>query len=131
MGRLQDAAGRATTLVGRLTAILEEALACVADYPSVTRFEAISFETSRHPDLSALRTNRRDAEEELYTQLISNAIAAGELAPDVDSQSLVDVILSISSGLTYLSATSIPERHRRAVRAVEGILASGLPVVGK
>ncbi|MFF3573313.1 TetR/AcrR family transcriptional regulator [Nocardia jiangxiensis] len=132
VGRLQDAAGRATTLVGRLTAILEEALACVEDYPTVTRFEAsISFETSRHPDLSALRTNRRDAEEELYTQLISSAIAAGELAPDVDSQSLVDVILSISSGLTYLSATSIPERHRRAVRAVEAILASGLPVVGK
>ncbi|GGL15414.1 hypothetical protein GCM10011588_32500 [Nocardia jinanensis] len=132
VGRLEEAAEREATLLGRLTAILEEALACVEDYPSVTRFEAsISFETNRHPDLSALRSRRREAEEELYSRLISDAVAHGELAPDVDGQSLVDVIVSISSGLTYLSATSVPERHRCAVRAVESILDTGLPVVGK
>lgn len=132
VGRLRDAADRETTLVGRLTAILEEAIACVEDYPSVTRFEAsISYETSRHPDLSALRSRRRAAEEELYGRLISDAVADGELRPDVDAQSLVDVIVSISSGLVYLSATSAPERHRRAVRAFEAILAAGLPIVGE
>ncbi|WP_229718778.1 TetR/AcrR family transcriptional regulator [Nocardia jinanensis] len=132
IGRLQEAAERATTLIDRLTAILEEALACVEDYPSVTRFEAsISYETSRHPDLSALRSRRREAEETLYGRLVSDAVADGELLPEVDEQSLVDVILSISSGLVYLSATSVPERHRSAVRAFEAILATGLPVADK
>jgi len=132
VGRLQEAAGRATTLISRLTAILEEALACVEDYPAVTGFEAsISFETGRHPDLSALRLRRREAEEQLYSQLVRDAVADGELLPDVDSQALVDVVLSISSGLTYLSATTTPEQHRSAVRAVEAMLATGLPVVDK
>ncbi|WP_218025821.1 hypothetical protein [Nocardia miyunensis] len=116
--RLEAAAAVESTLVGRLTSILEEAITCVEDYPSLTRFEAsICYETSRHPDLSAVRARRRESESELYFTLVDDAIATGELPSNVDRQVLVDVLLAISLGLTHLSATSSGERHRAAVRA--------------
>lgn len=130
IARLVAAAGRGTGLLGRLTCVLEEAIACTQDYPDVTRFEAsLSFETSRHPDLSAVRAKRRESEEALYRSLFAAAIAEGEMTGDVDTEALVDTITSLSWGLTYLSATAPADRHRRAVRAVEGVLAAGLPVV--
>lgn len=128
--RLVAAGERESGLVGRLTSVLEEAIACTQDYPDVTRFEAsLSFETSRHPDLSAVRDKRRSSEEALYRQLIETAIAGGEVPGTVDAQALVDTITSLSWGLTYLSATAPADRHHRAVRAVEGVLAAGLPVI--
>jgi len=132
VGHLREAADQGTTLVGRLTAVFEEALASVVKYPSIARFEAtLSFESSRLSQLAALRSRRREAEEELYSRLVNDAVARGELAPGTDPQALVDVVISLSSGLTYLSATTTPERHRAAIRSVEAILASGLPVVGQ
>jgi hypothetical protein len=88
----------------------------------------LSFESARHPDLSAVRDKRRRAEEALYHSLIAQAIADGEVAPDVDIQAIVDTITSLSWGLTYLSATESADRHQRAVRAAERLLAKGLPV---
>lgn len=130
MARLVAAAERGTGLVERLTGVLEEAIACTQDQPDVTRFEAsLSFETSRHPDLSAVRAKRRASEESLYRNLITTAIADGEVPDDVDVQAHVDTLTSLSWGLTYLSATAPADRHRRAVRAVEGVLAAGLPVI--
>ena len=130
MTRLGAAADREGGLIGRLTAVLEEAIACVEDYPSLTRFESsIAFETRSHPDLSAIRRRRREAEAALYRGLVDDAVASGELPSDVDRQSLIDVLLSITSGLTDLSATVSAERHRTAIRAFESILAGGLPVI--
>lgn len=130
MARLGAAADRENDLIGRLNAILEEAIACVEDYPSLTRFESsIAFETHSHPDLSAVRQRRSEAETSLYLGLVDDAVASGELSPNVDRQSLIDVLLSITSGLTYLSATVSADRHRAAIRAFESILAGGLPVV--
>lgn len=130
IARLVAAADRKTGLLDRLTCVLEEAIACTQDYPDVTRFEAsLSFETSRHPDLSAVRAKRRESEDALYRRLIEAAITAGEVPGDVDVQALVDTITALSWGLTYLSATAPPARHRRAVRAVEDVLAAGLPVI--
>jgi len=129
IARLGAAGERGSGLVERLTSVLEEAIACTTDYPDVTRFEAsLSFEAARHPDLSALRAKRRSEEEALYRLLVDEAIAGGEVSPDVDVQSMVDAITSLSWGLTYLSATEPADRHRRAVRAVENMLAHGLPV---
>lgn len=130
IARLAAAGERGDGLVGRFTSVLEEAIACTQDYPDVTRFDAsVSFETSRHPDLSAVRDKRRTSEEALYRRLIDSAIVDGEVPGDVDVQALVDTITSLSWGLTYLSATAPADRHRRAVRAVEGVLAAGLPVI--
>jgi len=130
IARLRLAADRSTGLIARLTSVLEEAITCTQVYPDATRFESsLSFEPDRHPDLAAVRAKRRREEEGLYRQLVGDAIVAGELATDADVQAIVDTITSLSWGLTYLSATEPAERHRRAVRAVEGILARGLPII--
>jgi AcrR family transcriptional regulator len=130
IARLVIAADRGSGLVGRLTSVLEEAIAATRDHPDITRFEAsLSFETARHPDLSTVRAKRRREEEALYRKLVEGAVAAGEVPSGVDVQAIVDTLTSLSWGLTYLSATEPADRHRRAVRAVEDLLARGLPVV--
>lgn len=130
MARLVAAGDRGKGLIARLTSVLEEAISCTQDEPDATRFEAsLSFETAQHPDLSHVRARRRSQEEVLYRRLIEAAVDDGELPVDTEVQALVDTITSLSWGLTYLSATAPADRHHRAVRAVEDLLARGLPVI--
>lgn len=114
------------TLQQRFVALLEESLACMRDYPSATRLnEAVQMEAGRHPEFGEALAGRQDAEEELYTRLIDDAVRHGELAEDVDRQGLSDMLTSFTWGLTHLAATVSPERHAAAIRRFEALLVSG------
>lgn len=127
MHRLEDAALAERTLPGQFIALFEEALVCTQDYPAVTRFEAsVAMEVTRHPEFGDVLGRRRVEEERLYRSLVDRAVQRGELAGDVDRQAVVDMFTSLTWGLTYLSTTAPVERHRAAIRVVEGLLA-GVP----
>ncbi|PPJ27864.1 TetR/AcrR family transcriptional regulator [Nocardia nova] len=127
MGRLARAVEFPGTLRERFVALLDEAIACVRDYPSVARFDAtVYLESARYPDLGAAVARRERAENELYSQLVAEAVRADELVPGTDPRSVVDMLTSLTWGLAHLSATATAERHRGAVRATEALLAGVL-----
>ncbi|WP_330255033.1 TetR/AcrR family transcriptional regulator [Nocardia sp. NBC_00565] len=129
MARLGSAAAAPGTLPQRFIALLDEAIACVRDYPSVARFDAtVYLESARYPDLGAAVLRRQRAEEALYTRLVADAVRAGELRAGIDPQSVVDTLTSITWGLAHLSATVSADRHRAAVRATEALLGGTLLV---
>ncbi|OBA53044.1 transcriptional regulator [Nocardia sp. 852002-20019_SCH5090214] len=127
MARLAHAVDFPGTLREHFVALLDEAIACVRDYPSVTRFDAtVYLESARYPDLGAAVTRRQRAEEALYSRLVDEAVRAGEVAPGIDARSVVDMLTSLTWGLAHLSATATADRHRAAVRATEALLAGTL-----
>jgi len=129
MVRLARAVDVPGTLRQRFIALLDEAIACVRDYPSVARFDAtVYLESARYPNLGAAVARRQRAEETLYSRLVADAVAAGEVSAGIDPQSVVDMLTSLTWGLTHLSATATDDRHRAAVRATEALLAGILLV---
>jgi len=127
MARLEDAAFSKDTLRDRLVALLEEALAACADHPSMTRFEASLYLESAHtPEFAPVVALRRENEEKLYRRLVDEAVRAGELPPGVPVQAVVDMLTSLTWGLTYLSATATADRHRAAIRITEALLDGSL-----
>jgi len=125
--RLEKAAFSADSLRLRLIALLEEAVLCTKDHPAMTRFEAILFFESTHtPEFAPVVVLRRQAEEKLYHRLVDDALRAGELPPDTSPQAMVDMLTSLTWGLTYLSATATADRHRAAIRATEALLSGTL-----
>ncbi|MFF3574042.1 TetR/AcrR family transcriptional regulator [Nocardia jiangxiensis] len=124
MGRLARAVEFPGTLREHFVALLDEAIACVRDYPSVARFDAtVYLESARYPDLGAAVARRERAENELYSQLVAEAVRAHEVAPGIDPRAVVDMLTSLTWGLAHLSATTTAERHRAAVGATEALLA--------
>ncbi|HVW42849.1 MAG TPA: TetR/AcrR family transcriptional regulator [Amycolatopsis sp.] len=127
MARLEKAAFAHDSLRDRLIGLLEEALECTRDHPSMTRFEASLFlESSHTPEFAPVIGFRRRAEETLYRRLVDDALRRGELPADTSPVAAVDMVTSITWGLTYLSATATAERHRAAIRITESLLAGTL-----
>jgi AcrR family transcriptional regulator len=128
MGRLEVAAFSVEGFRARLVALLEEALACMADHPSMTRFEAsLLFESTHSPEFAAAVGYRRHTEETLYRRLVVEAVEAGELPGHTCVQAMVDLLTSVSWGLTHLSVIATTDRHRAAIRLTESLLAQGFP----
>ncbi|MFE4966131.1 TetR/AcrR family transcriptional regulator [Streptomyces sp. NPDC056660] len=126
LGRLDRATQVPGTLQERFVSLLEESLACVRDYPAVTRLtEAVHLESARIPEFRVIIDSQRRAEEKLYARLVDGAIHRGELPPDTEGQGIADMLTSLTWGLTHLGAVVSPARHAAAIRQAEGLLASG------
>ena len=123
MARIEAAAVGETTLAGAIVALLEEGVRIVADHPRMTRFTAaITAESATHDAVAEVLLDLRRRQEQLFCGLVKEAAASGELAADADPQAVVDMLVGITHGLTYISATSSLERHRAALRATESLL---------
>lgn len=126
LSRLDLATQIPGTLQQRFVALLEESLSCMREYPAATRLnEAVQMEAGRHPQFGEALVARQEAEENLYTRLIDDAVRHGELAEDVDRQALSDMLTSLTWGLTHLAATVSRDRHAAAIRQFEALLVSG------
>jgi AcrR family transcriptional regulator len=117
-----------TTCVAQLCAGLEAALAVTSDHPAVAHFAATaSLEIQRHPDLSDILAPDTQAIRRFFAQLLAAGRERGEIAPDVDTEAVVDLVLSSLFGLVWLRSQV---RHRgqyeAAIRAFQRLLRGAL-----
>jgi TetR/AcrR family transcriptional regulator, repressor for uid operon len=107
-------AQRETTLMGRLTAFIDNALRTNIDDPSASAFMmAALVESRRHPELNRAEHVSGRASRDFFTWLIDDAIERGEIAPDVDASALVETLLLVFCGVGlyagYLRSDQKPE----------------------
>ena len=124
MVRLERAASSADArLSDQMVMVLEEAHRLVQDHPDLVRF-AMSLEAAavRMPEIAQVLQDRQRREERLYEELVDAARRRGELDEDVSRQAVVDIMISITRGLTLLAASTSVARHRAAIDAMEELL---------
>ena len=112
----------------RFGAVLDAAVALNQRDPSLAGFViGVSPEVQRHPELrDMLRPMARRTSTFLH-RLVGDAVAAGELAPDVDPAAIEDLLNAVLAGLARFSnVTGDADRHAAAAavlhRLVDGTL---------
>lgn len=110
--------------IDRFSAALEASITLNREDPSITGFVVnVPFETQRHPELVEHIAPVRAARVSMSGWLVEEAIARGELAPDVDPAAVRDLLNAIFSGLArFHNHIGDAERHARAVRAMQSLL---------
>ncbi len=108
--------------------MLDAAVALNQRDPSLAGFViGVSPEVQRHPELrDKLRPMARRTSTFLH-RLVGDAVAAGELAPDVDPAAIEDLLNAVLAGLARFSnVTGDADRHAAAAavlhRLVDGTL---------
>jgi AcrR family transcriptional regulator len=127
LDRFERAAGKAVTLRGKLTAILEETIAITDEMPDLAKFSvSVRVDGPRYPELRRALAHSSGSYYKLYRRIIEEGIDAGEVVPGIDPQDLTDMFSIISFGLTMLTVELPGDRHRVAIRTIERLLAGSL-----
>jgi AcrR family transcriptional regulator len=125
--RFERAAEKATTVQGKLTAILEETIAVTDEMPDLAKFSvSVRVDGQRYPELRRALAHSSGSFYKLYRGIIEDGIEDGEVMPGVDPQDLTDMFSIISFGLTMLTVELPGDRHRVAIRTIERLLAGSL-----
>lgn len=112
------------TFAARLDALLGSFAAMNAKAPEAARFQAAArIDTARHPELKAVRDSLPTQRRTLFADMVALGIETGELQPG-DREATLAMLETLTVGLVEISAE--PDRHRIAVDAFRGILASDL-----
>jgi AcrR family transcriptional regulator len=113
-----------TTCVEQLCAGMEASVTGKPEQPEVARFASIaSVEIQRHRELSDILAADIVGIRHFFTRLIEAGRARGEIAPDLATQAVVDMIIASFFGLAWLRAqVGSAEEHAAAVRAFERLL---------
>ncbi len=127
-GAFEVAAAEHVSLRDRLVAILDTSVELNRSDSSIAGFVVgVSLEADRHEELASRLAEVRRLSGRFFRSLVQSAIDSGELAPDTDVQTTVDMILSITSGLARFSASvNDLERHRRVTVMVEHLICGEL-----
>jgi AcrR family transcriptional regulator len=127
LARFERAAGKAVTLQGKLTAILEESIAVTDEMPDLAKFSvSVRVDGPRYPELRRALAHSTGGYYKLYRRIVEDGIDAGEVMPGIDPQDLTDMVSIISFGLTMLTVELPGDRHRAAIRTIERLLAGNL-----
>ena len=121
--RLRAAAQRETDVVDRLDALLDESDRLMREYPYLAAFErAMRAESGADADRAGVQVIRV-----LIAEIIDDARMNGSLAPDVDADSVVDVLFALARGLTEQNtgARSYGDTLATAKRLIRGTLFGG------
>lgn len=125
--RFEVAAQRADTLAAKLVSVLEETVDITAETPDIARFSVSA--RADGPRYAELREGLEKSSRiyfGFYRKLVEKSVASGELDPDLGVQQVADMCSILSLGLTALAVQIPKERHRRAVEAVEQLIAGTL-----
>ncbi len=110
----------------RFPAVLRVSIELVRGEPGLSQFTANQpTEIRRHEELSVLRTEPRPVQRFL-AGLVDDAVATGELAPDVDRRAVVDVLDVVLRGLAQLAAGGDLGRYERVSAMAEALVAGQL-----
>lgn len=114
--------------VGRLSSLLEAAVDLNSDDPSMATFVSSSpIEIRRHEQLLPLAARERGETERFFTELVEDGKSRGEIVPDVDTLSIVNMLMAVTSGLALYAAFVIDgAAHRAAVHAFERLVSGTL-----
>jgi AcrR family transcriptional regulator len=120
---LQDAE---PTFVGQVTAVWDRAAALHASDRSYAGFAMISpIERARHDEIPAELEGH--APHEVLREIVTNARARGELAVDVDDDTVLSLLVVITIGLAQAAAASESvDDHRRTTAAFRRVLDGSL-----
>jgi len=95
-------AERETTLMGRLTAFISEAVRTNSENPSASAFLVTNvLESQRHPELSTTENDAVRISREFLTRVVNDAIERREVAADIDACALVETLLVVLCGVGF------------------------------
>lgn len=116
------------TCVAQLCAGLEASLSVTRAHPKLAHFAAIaSLEIERHPELSAILEPDTQGLRSFFTQLIVQGRRRGDIAADVDTEAVVNLVVASLFGLAWLrSQVASDAEHAAAIRAFQRLLRATL-----
>ena len=128
LGIYQKAFAEETTCVAQLCAGLEAALALTREHPALARFASVAdLEIQRHPELSTVLQPDSQGVRTFFTQLLSAGYQRGEIAPEVDIEAVVNLVVSSLFGLAWLRSRVVSqEEYADTTRAFQRLLRGGL-----
>lgn len=95
-------AQRETTLVGRLTAFISEAVRANSENPSASAFLVTTvLESQRHPELSTTENDAVRISREFLTRAVNDAIEHREIAADIDASAVVETLVVVLCGVGF------------------------------
>jgi AcrR family transcriptional regulator len=94
-------AERETTLMGRLTAFISDAVRADSNNPAAAAFLVAGvLESQRHPECR-MENDSVTISREFLTSAVNDAIERGEVAADVDASALVETLLVVLCGVGF------------------------------
>jgi AcrR family transcriptional regulator len=128
LGVYRRAFAEQPTCVAQLCAGLEASLSVTRAHPKLAHFAAIaSLEIQRHPELAAILEPDTQGIRGFFAQLIEQGRQRGEIAADVDTEAVVNLVVSSLFGLAWLrSQVARDEEHAAAIRAFQRLLRGAL-----
>ncbi len=106
----------------RVAAALDEAVLINRRDPSIAGFVVgVPDERARHERLGERLAPLQNRGRTFFGALVEEAVARGELAADVDSQAVSDMLTAITSGLARFSTQVGTDRHYAAADALKRI----------
>lgn len=97
-----EPARREATLMGRVATFIAGAMEVDADNPATAAFLATAvLESQRHPELQRLGQDSLSTTRDFLMWAVKEAVASGELAPDVDIAPVAEALLLMLCGVGF------------------------------
>jgi len=91
-----------TTMMGRLTAFITNAMHANSDSPSTSAFMVTAvLESQRHPELNPAENSTVPTSRDFLMWVVNDAIERGEVAADTDAEALVETLLVVLCGVGF------------------------------
>lgn len=123
-GEFEKAIAPHERLVARFDAVLARSVELNRADPSIAGFVVgVAVEARRHDEIMVLVSQRRSVNTAFIRRLVDDAVAGGELGPDMSPRALEDLLNAIVSGLTHFgNQIGDPERHAGAVGVLRRLI---------
>jgi AcrR family transcriptional regulator len=97
-----ERAQRETTMMGRLTAFIYNAMHVNIENPATSAFMVTAvLESWRHPELSLTENDLVPTSRDFLTWVVNDAIERGDVAPETDAPALVETLLVLLCGTGF------------------------------
>lgn len=124
VGLYRRAFAEEETCVAQLCAGLDAAVELTAAQPVLAHFASVSsLEIQRHPELGAILVADTQGVRSFFAQLLAEGRKRGEIARDVSTEAVVNLVVSTLFGLAWLRAqVQRSEDYAAAIRAFQLLL---------
>ncbi|WP_454561556.1 TetR/AcrR family transcriptional regulator [Mycobacterium haemophilum] len=121
-----DQAKRETTLIRRVSVLINLAMQAHSDNPAASAFLVTNvLESQRHPELSHAENDAVRLSRDFLSWAVKDAIESGELASGIDAYSLTETLLVVLCGVGFYAGYLRSPKEMEAVTETLGQLLSG------